>query len=148
MGERNYARFYALLKQMPGANKEQLVYEYTDGRTPSLRVMKDKEYRQMIEAMEDLVGNKKELKKECSVCLKLMQQLGIDTTDWQRVDLFCENPKIAGKAFRYIKLEELEQLELKLRSIHRKGGLQPVAKNDKETKKVVAIPLSNNNVIN
>ncbi len=66
MGERNYARFYALLKQMPGANKEQLVYEYTDGRTPSLRVMKDKEYRQMIEAMEDLVGNKKELRKSAA----------------------------------------------------------------------------------
>ena len=29
----NYARFYTLLKKMPGADKETLVSQYTDGRT-------------------------------------------------------------------------------------------------------------------
>ena len=35
--ERNYARFYTLLKKMPGADKKTLVSQYTDGRTTSLR---------------------------------------------------------------------------------------------------------------
>ena len=30
-GERNYARFYALLKQLPHADKDTLVWQYTQG---------------------------------------------------------------------------------------------------------------------
>ena len=112
--ERNYARFYTLLKLLPGADKETLVAQYTDGRTTSLRETTPQEYDQM----------RRQLRCRRSEVLKLMQQLGIDTTDWNRVDAFCKDVRIAGKAFRHISIDELEALAVKLRIIERKGGLK------------------------
>ena len=48
----NYAAFYALLKKMPGADKEQLVETFTLGRTSSLREMNPGEYKAMIAATD------------------------------------------------------------------------------------------------
>lgn len=129
--ERNYARFYALLKRLPGADKETLVYQYTNGRTTHLHETTLREYDTMCNDMERVAGYdermeavRKELRRRRSVCLKLMQQLGVDTTDWARVDDFCRNPRLAGKPFRNIDTEELEDLAVKLRAIKRKGGLK------------------------
>lgn len=66
-----------------------------------------------------------ELRYRRSVCLNLMQKLGIDTADWARINDFCRHPRIAGKPFARITTEELEQLAVKLRGIQRKGGLKP-----------------------
>ena len=74
------------------------------------------------ERMSDI---RRELRRKRSVCLKLMQQLGIDTTDWDRVNAFCEDARIAGKAFRYISIDELEALAVKLRVIKRKKEASP-----------------------
>ena len=93
--ERNYARFYALLKRLPGADKETLVSGFTDGRTASLREMTTKEYDAMCKSLEEQTGWRAQLRKKRSLCLKLMQQAGIDTTDWQRINDFCRHPKIA-----------------------------------------------------
>ena len=129
--ERNYARFYTLLKKMPGADKETLVEQYTNGRTTHLRETTQQEYNKMCRDMEQVAGYdermsdiRRELRRKRSVCLKLMQQLGIDTTDWDRVNAFCEDARIAGKAFRHISIDELEALAVKLRTIARKGGLK------------------------
>lgn len=129
--ERNYARFYTLLKKMPGADKETLVAQYTDGRTTSLRETTRQEYDRMCRDMERetgydefVEGIRRQLRRRRSEVLKLMQQLGIDTTDWNRVDAFCEDVRIAGKAFRHISIDELEALAVKLRTIARKGGLK------------------------
>jgi len=129
--ERNYARFYALLKRLPGADKETLVYQYTNGRTTHLHETTLREYDTMCNEMERVSGEdarreayRKELKRRRSVCLKLMQELGIDTTDWTRVDDFCRHPRIAAKEFRRISAEELEALAVKLRAIQRNGGLK------------------------
>lgn len=53
-----------------------------------------------------------------------MQELGIDTKDWNRINEFCRHPRIAGKDFALITISELEQLSVKLRAIKRKGGLK------------------------
>ena len=120
----NYARFYALLKKLKGADKETLVYQFTNGRTEHLRLMTEAEYGAMCREMERVAGYderseaiRRELRRWRSTCLRLMQQMGIDTTDWARVDDFCRNPRIAGKPFAR-----------KLRSIRRKGGLKRPAK--------------------
>ena len=125
--ERNYARFYTLLKKMPGADKETLVEQYTNGRTTHLRETTQQEYNKMCRDMEQVAGYdermsdiRRELRRKRSVCLKLMQQLDIDTTDWNRVNAFCEDARIAGKAFRHISIDELEALAVKLRAIKRK----------------------------
>lgn len=54
--EFNYTRFYTLLKKMPGADKETLVYQFTQGRTVHLRQMSAKEYDAMCRQMEDITG--------------------------------------------------------------------------------------------
>ena len=129
--ERNYARFYTLLKKMTGADKETLVEQYTNGRTTHLRETTQQEYNKMCRDMEQVAGYdermsdiRRELRRKRSVCLKLMQQLGIDTTNWNRVDAFCKDTRIAGKAFRHICIAELEVLAVKLRAIKRKEGLK------------------------
>ena len=88
---------------------------------------------------------RKELRRKRSVCLKLMQQLGVDTTDWARVDNFCQNPRLAGKPFRNISIEELEDLTVKLRTIKRKGGLKPQRPQEEQKSKTsfVYVPMGN-----
>lgn len=121
----NFARFYALFNKLPYQGdreefKKQIVLQYTWNRTDSLKEMTAKEYEVCCTALEKL---REELRRKRSVCLKLMQQLGIDTTDWNRVNEFCNNPRIAGKPFVQVSTAELEQLAIKLRAIQRKGGL-------------------------
>lgn len=134
----NYARFYTLLKLLPGADKELLVEQYTNGRTTHLRETTPQEYDLMCRDMERLTGHdaqrealRRQLRRRRSEVLKLMQQLGIDTTDWNRVDCFCSDTRIAGKAFRHISIDELEALAVKLRAIKRKGGLKEQENKDK-----------------
>ena len=131
----NFARFYASFNKLAYRGdreefKKSIVLQYTCKRTDSLREMTRKEYNTCCDALEKLTGKdewrqkmREELRYRRSVCLKLMQQLGIDTTDWNRVNEFCNNPRIAGKPFVQISTAELEQLAIKLRAIQRKGGL-------------------------
>ena len=125
--ERNYARFYTLLKKLPGADTETPVEQYTNGRTTPLRATTQQEYNKMCRDMEQVAGYdermsdiRRELRRKRSVCLKLMQQLGIDTIDWDRVNAFCQDARIAGKLFRHISVDELNELAVKLRAIKRK----------------------------
>ena len=131
----NYARFYALLKKLKGADKGTLVYQFTGGRTVHLHLMTEAEYGTMCREMERVSGYDerreamhRELKRWRCTCLKLMQQLGIDTTDRARVNDFCRDVRIAGKPFARISQPELEALSVKLRSIKHNGGLKAYGK--------------------
>lgn len=117
----SYAVFFALLKRMPGATKEELVDQWTGGRTSSLKEMTDREYNQMISALRSQVDNLEEKKKARSAVLKQFQLYGIDTTDWEAVDRFCCNARIAGKPFRYLTTPELKVLRVKMLSIRNKA---------------------------
>ena len=123
----NYARFYALLKKLPGADKETLVWQYTKGRTTHLHLMTAGEYRSMCDDMERAAGYderrkawRMEMKRKRSAVLHQMQLLGVDTADWGRVDKFCLDKRIAGRMFRDLDGEELDALLVKLRIIRRK----------------------------
>jgi hypothetical protein len=52
---RNYRKFYALLNQMPGAEKEEPVRQFTNSRTDSLSAMSDYEFSVMLPCMEGFV---------------------------------------------------------------------------------------------
>lgn len=128
---RNYARFYVLLNRLPAADRDELkaglVSQFTGGRTESLREMSDKEYDAMCNELQQQEANRKardlyreELRRRRSAVLHLMQKLGIDTTDWNRVDAYCSNPRISGKEFRRLTSDELETMAVKLRLILRK----------------------------
>lgn len=123
----HYGKFYMLLKRLPSADKETLVEQYTRGRTTHLREMTLTEYDLMCSAMERVAGvdERREalraaLRKARSGVLRQMQLWGVDTTDWGRVDAFCQDKRIAGKMFRYLDEEELAALNTKLRAMNRK----------------------------
>ena len=124
MARNNYAAFYGLLKSMPGASKEDLVLQWTNGRTSSLKEMSEREYSLMIRQLRQQVDNLEEKKKARSAVLKQFQLYGIDTTDWDAVDRFCCNARIAGKPFRYLTIPELKSLRVKMLSIRNKAELK------------------------
>lgn len=131
MSIQNYHRFYALLSRLPGADKETLVLQYTGGRTHHLHLMTEEEYRSMCNEMERVAGYderrelyRKELKRQRSAALHQLQLYGVDTTDWNKVNAFCEQPRIAGKPFRNLDCAELEALTKKMRTIIRKRDKQ------------------------
>lgn len=126
----SYARFYAILNKMDVHGdreelKQQLVHQYTSGRTESLKEMRVREYESMCTALQrSLSGSpsegKEELKKKRSACLHLMQELGVNTANWDCVDEFCLDSRIAGKKFACISLNELHALAKRLRAIKTK----------------------------
>lgn len=112
---------------MPGADKETLVYQFTQNRTVHLHQMLDKEYDAMCRQMEDITGYDERRRKQYDILRKArsgvlhqLQIYGIDTTDWNRVDAFCKDPRIAGKRFKELGIDELNGLNTKLRIIIRK----------------------------
>lgn len=85
---KNYRRFYAAFKKVPHygdeeEQKESLVSTYTKGRTSHLREMTTREYTDMCKALENMCGYGDQRKRHRSICLHLMQELGVNTGDWQ-----------------------------------------------------------------
>lgn len=130
---RTYARFYVLLNRLPTTDREELkanlVSQYTNGRTDSLKEMTNKEYDAMCDAMQEQDKGYKarkiareELRRRRSAALHLLQKNGIDTTDWNRINQYCVNPRIAGKPFGKLTIDELDLLCIKLRMIIRKDN--------------------------
>lgn len=124
---KNYGRFWRAWNRLSHRDSEEekrlMVQNWTNGRTEHLSEMTQAEYDAACKELEAASGYDRELKRRRSICLRLMQGLQIDTSDWQRVNDFCRNPRISGKPFGRLTTEELESLSVKLRAIARKGGL-------------------------
>ena len=120
--DKNYAAFYALLRQLEGITKEELVLQWTNGRTDSLRAMEVNEYNAMLRAMKSETTDEAARKKARSAALKQLQRYGVDTSDWDAVDRFCFSPKIAGKKFSHLTIGELQALRRKLLSMQNKAS--------------------------
>ena len=126
----NFARFYSILKRVPkiGDNeylKKEMVSVATGGRTESLKEITRKEYDDLCNLLEKRFPEKRNIyveqrRKKRSSCLKLMQKIGVDTTSWPAINDYCKSPKIAGKVFAELDIEELQQLSKKLRMILKK----------------------------
>ena len=126
----NFARFYSILKRVPKMGgedfaKRELVSIGTDGRTESLREMTRKEHDGLCDLLEKRFPEKRDIyveqrRKKRSSCLKLLQKIGVDTTSWPAINDYCKSPKIAGKVFAELDIEELQQLSKKLRMILKK----------------------------
>lgn len=124
----NFARFYTAIRALNPIGdrddvKKSIVFQCTNGRTDSLREMTRAEYNKCCEDLERNTGHKDELRKERSATLKLMQKMGVDTTDWNRINLLCRDARIIGKDFYNITSDEHRELRRKLRGIERKGGI-------------------------
>ena len=105
------------------------------------------EYNTCCVGLERMGGPQREQKKKRSACLKLMQQMGIDTTDWNRINAFCQDQRIAGKPFARLKNEELDALAVKLRSIQRKGGLKQKAETHQAEEACYMLPMNGNTAV-
>ena len=126
----NFARFYGILKRVPkiGDNeylKKEMVSVAPGGRTESLKEITRKEYDDLCNLLEKRFPEKRNIyveqrRKKRSSCLKLLQKIGVDTTSWTAINNYCKSPKIAGKVFADLDIEELQQLSLKLRMILKK----------------------------
>jgi hypothetical protein len=133
---KNFARFYALLHQLMVMGhcgsatevKEEWVWRFTLHRTKHLREMRLEEYQLMCRTMEGVTVNEMARRKERSRVLFQMQRLGVDTTQWDRVNAFCRDGRIAGKEFAQLTVDELAKLRVKLYMIERHGGLEQVTK--------------------
>lgn len=125
---KNYHRFYASWRRLAHrdeeSEKDAVVSQYTSGRTTHLSEMRKKEYTNLCKAIENMCGYGDQRRRQRSIALHLMQDIGVDTKDWQRINDFCRHPRICGKVFGLLSVEELEALQLKLRAIQRKGGLK------------------------
>lgn len=127
----NFARFYAALRRLPYMGesddlKRELVSQATLGRTEHLRKMTREEYDNCCRVMEKTAGpgvkdrGRYEQKRKRSTVLHLMKDIGVDTTDWNVINRFCLNPKIAGKEFRELGDDELGETAMRLRMILKK----------------------------
>lgn len=133
--EKNYKRFYALLKKNPEADKDALVASFTDGRSTHLRDMSVVEFNALCDALEHGAGHgysragMQDLKAARSAALLLLGRLGIQTVDnWSGIDQFCLSPRIAGKRFAALDVAELKALTGRLRMIQQHGGLKSAGK--------------------
>lgn len=125
----NFARFYKAFNALPYMGdknelKEHLVRGVTGGRTTSLKEVTKREYEVLCQSIEENLPKDpakelyiKERKRLRSACLKQMQKMGIDTTDWGKVDAFCLKPTIRGKRFSDLSNEELRLFNRQLRAI-------------------------------
>ena len=127
MAKRNYTKFYALLKQRPSIDKDELVLQFTEMSNP--------EYNEMLSALEEsMAPSREELRRWRSSALLRIGRLGISTIDnWEEVNAFVSSPKIAGKVFYELSVDELKTLVRKLESIERKGGLRKPAPDPTQT---------------
>lgn len=128
--KRNYSRFYAIARAK-GIDLEQykdvLISEFTGGRTDSLKDMTDAEYNEMCDCLqydrrsaETKEEFQKRRRKSRSAVLHRIQKLGVDTTDFDKVNAFCLNKRIAGKPFGMLTIDELDALVPKLEAMLRK----------------------------
>lgn len=131
----NFARFYAALKRIPheGDSEElkcSLVRSFTNERTDSLKEVTKEEYDAMCSTMEKIgkpklrmmgtESKKYPLKQARSTCLHQMQLYGVNTADWNVINKFCLDKRIAGKVFRELGIDELNELTKKLRAMRAK----------------------------
>lgn len=143
----SYSRFYAIAKAKGidlEVHKETLVSQFTNGRTTSLKDMKQKEYDEMCDCLqtgrkpnETPDQHKARLKACRSDVLHRLQKLGLDTTDWDKVNEFCKNPRISGKPFALLTIDELRAMIPKQEAILRKPKPQA-----QQRQWVIQIPIS------
>lgn len=120
-----HGQFFTLLRQLPEAKKEDVVWAYSNGTTESLTEFQRTDpqgYNLMIRELQKRVQMEidRETKRLRSAILTRLQKYGIDTSDWHEVNRFMELPQIAGKRLYSLTHDEMRDLVPKLESILKK----------------------------
>lgn len=103
-------------------NKRAMLLDLTNGRTDSTKHLTLEEAQYLCGYLNGQNGKKldehtSDLRRHRSACLVRMQRMGMDTTDWDRVNAFCQDKRICGKPFYRLSMDELSQLIVKLEAI-------------------------------
>lgn len=108
--------------------KKGILLNLTDGRTDTTKELTYSEAMYLCGYLNgaksekrELTVGERELKKRRSAVLKRLQWIGVDTTNWDAVNAYCLSPRIAGKEFRKLNIQELILLIPKLESILKKS---------------------------
>lgn len=127
-----YTRFYGLISGKTYIDKDDMVLQFTDGRTTHINEMTNAEFEEMCDTisernLQDRNSYKEKVRKARSSVLLRIGRLGINTVDnWDEVNAFLMSPKIAGKLLYEMSLDELKSLVKKLEAIIRHGGLKSI----------------------
>jgi hypothetical protein len=115
-----YKQFYAILKTLNGRgidlSKDELVSDYTNGRTKSLKEMTPYEYKQMIINLNSFVSNSDALKEDkmrkkiLSIAHELNWTLPNGKIDWPKLNAWLLKYGYLHKELNRYKLSELPQL--------------------------------------
>ena len=126
-----FGRFFSLIKGRERyIDKDEMVAQFTDGRTTHLSGMTNAEFHEMCDCIEarfqqDTYAYKEKVRKARASVLKRVSKLGISTIDnWDEVNAFLASPRIAGKLLYEMDLDELNALIKKLEAILQRGGLK------------------------
>lgn len=139
-----YTRFYGLISGKDYIDKDEMVLQFTDGRTTHINEMTNAEFEEMCDTisernLQDRNSYQEKVRKARSSVLKRVGKLGINTIDnWDEVNAFLVSPKIAGKFLYEMNLDELNNLIRKLEAILRKGGIRSL-KGDEAQKELNSI---------
>lgn len=130
-----YARYFCLIKGREHLiDKDDIVMQFTEGRTTHMSEMTNAEFHEMCDAIEGRFNRsvyEQQLKKARSAVLYRVGKLGINTIDnWDEINAFLLSPKIAGKVLYEMSLEEMKELTRKLEAILKKGGLKSVRESE------------------
>lgn len=126
--ERNYPRFFVMLREAHPAlelkeAKSLIALSYSQGRTESLSELTDNEFNKAfldLHRVHSSTTREQELKKARRTLLLQLEKYGVDTNDWEAVDEFLCQPRIANKRFVELSKEELEVVTKKMRAINSK----------------------------
>lgn len=129
----DFAKFYALLKKLPYADKEAIVSTYSGDVTTSLRDFKKCNpagFRWMLTDMERKAADLKPSKmkktpdepqkrKYRSLILRAMQDQGVTVKnrDWSDVNAFVEKFAGKGKTLSNMSLEELKKFNAQVHKL-------------------------------
>lgn len=109
---------YASALGLTDENRADMVYEHTNGRTSSLKELTDEELRAITHSLSITFDERRRSRR--SIVLNLLQKMGVRTCHWSEVDRVCMDPRIAGKKFAHLSIEELDATAVRLRCIQAK----------------------------
>ena len=102
--------------------KEAMLLDLTDGRTCHTNELTHKESIYLWGYLNGQTASSgyDPIKTHRSGCLKIMQKIGVDTTDWNAINSYCLDKRTAGSVFYDLTIDDLKKLRKRLEKILKK----------------------------
>lgn len=118
-------RFNVLLSELYRYNKDEVKTTMLEGYdVTTTKALTPAQLDECIAGLEREKSQRnatveKPIRIKCSQCLELLTKIGLDTTDWSKINKYLEQPRLLnGKRMYDLDLDGLEALRKKLYAIH------------------------------